>query len=553
LLTVNCHSGTETADFLGSLRPARLRTFFSTRLQEESAAFVAAYGSMITNSLAACSVDEPSLHSTQDKKEEKAAVDSASAMLNQIRGLFASLPSPMQDAESVPAKHLQRIEEYYKRSSAVFEWVDGPLVTALRQGSFFLLDECSLAEDAVLERLNSVLEPGRTLTLAEKGSAGDGVAGDALITAAKGFRFFATMNPGGDFGKRELSPALRNRFTEVWVPPVSDAADLLQIIRDKAVSCSLAPRNRPSGELVQTALAIEASSSESAAACGQATVVLKPWRRVLVDEFSPRLVDFVLWFDAHASSGRLVPSPLPRTARPESMVDDCLQHSNQTAPEGRVSSSPAVEPPRARVLLITLRDLHQWLAFMAEIMSRRGSDGPSQSCCVSLWQAYCHAACLVLLDGLGLGTGLAAPAVEAIRAAAITFILNQAPDKERSGMQAVFEADVSEASLQLLEEQESEEFGMAPFYIPRGSSTAFQLSAYTFDAPTTRTNLRRVLRALQVRLIARSPIPIFVPCSPGLRTLLYTSPTLSPPPRAYTSPLPPPVTPPASRACSIGR
>ena len=28
---------------------------------------------------------------------------------------------------------------------------------------------------------------------------------------------FATMNPSGDFGKRELSPALRNRFTEIWV------------------------------------------------------------------------------------------------------------------------------------------------------------------------------------------------------------------------------------------------------------------------------------------------------------------------------------------------
>ncbi len=25
------------------------------------------------------------------------------------------------------------------------------------------------------------------------------------------------MNPSGDYGKRELSPALRNRFTEIWV------------------------------------------------------------------------------------------------------------------------------------------------------------------------------------------------------------------------------------------------------------------------------------------------------------------------------------------------
>lgn len=31
-----------------------------------------------------------------------------------------------------------------------------------------LLDEIALAEDAVLERLNSVLESGRTLLLAEK-------------------------------------------------------------------------------------------------------------------------------------------------------------------------------------------------------------------------------------------------------------------------------------------------------------------------------------------------------------------------------------------------
>jgi midasin len=40
----------------------------------------------------------------------------------------------------------------------------------MREGDLFLLDEISLAEDAVLERLNSVLEPSRALTLAEKGS-----------------------------------------------------------------------------------------------------------------------------------------------------------------------------------------------------------------------------------------------------------------------------------------------------------------------------------------------------------------------------------------------
>ena len=91
-----------------------------------------------------------------------------------------------------------------------------------------LLDEISLADDAVIERLNSVLEPGRTLFLAEKG--GNQVE---TIVAAEKFRILATMNPGGDFGKKELSPAMRNRFTEIWVPSICHKEDLLPIIQSR--------------------------------------------------------------------------------------------------------------------------------------------------------------------------------------------------------------------------------------------------------------------------------------------------------------------------------
>lgn len=52
----------------------------------------------------------------------------------------------------------------------LFEWSDGSLIQAMKNGDFFLLDEISLADDSVLERLNSVLEPERTILLAEKGS-----------------------------------------------------------------------------------------------------------------------------------------------------------------------------------------------------------------------------------------------------------------------------------------------------------------------------------------------------------------------------------------------
>lgn len=46
--------------------------------------------------------------------------------------------------------------------------MDGPLVNAMIAGSSFLVDEISLAQDSVLERLNSVLETERTLVVPEK-------------------------------------------------------------------------------------------------------------------------------------------------------------------------------------------------------------------------------------------------------------------------------------------------------------------------------------------------------------------------------------------------
>lgn len=55
------------------------------------------------------------------------------------------------------------------------------------------------------------------------------------ITAHENFFVLATMNPGGDYGKKELSPALRNRFTEIWVPPVCDLDELGDIASKRYV------------------------------------------------------------------------------------------------------------------------------------------------------------------------------------------------------------------------------------------------------------------------------------------------------------------------------
>ncbi len=123
-----------------------------------------------------------------------------------------------------------------------FAWVDGPLLSTMREGAMLLVDELSLAEDGVLERLNSVLEPGRSITLAERAGDAAGGADVETVVAALDWRLLATMNPGGDFGKRELSPALRNRFTEVWVPTLTDREDVKHLIAPRlGDNAALAP------------------------------------------------------------------------------------------------------------------------------------------------------------------------------------------------------------------------------------------------------------------------------------------------------------------------
>ncbi|KAI4291432.1 midasin [Pancytospora philotis] len=95
----------------------------------------------------------------------------------------------------------------FELDRGAIQWRDGVLVRAMRGGNALLIDEINLAEDAVLERMNSVLEDERMLYVTET---------SCDVRAADGFRVVATMNPGGDYGKRELSPALRNRFTEIY-------------------------------------------------------------------------------------------------------------------------------------------------------------------------------------------------------------------------------------------------------------------------------------------------------------------------------------------------
>ncbi|RDA83003.1 hypothetical protein CP532_4393 [Ophiocordyceps camponoti-leonardi (nom. inval.)] len=195
LSIVNAHQNTETGDLIGSQRPIRNRGAILDALDSDLASALGTLGVAIPTS-------------TEEKLQAYRSLDQAS---------IAKLPQEL----------VQRVSANETRAKALFEWSDGALVEAMRGGNFFLLDEISLADDSVLERLNPVLEPKRTLLLAEKG------VDNPLVVASDGFQLLATMNPGGDFGKKELSPALRNRFTEIWVPPLSESRDIYSIVQAK--------------------------------------------------------------------------------------------------------------------------------------------------------------------------------------------------------------------------------------------------------------------------------------------------------------------------------
>jgi midasin len=248
LSILNCHQHTETADFLGGLRPVRnaerLRRRFSALLQKcVDATFSQRAENRRSATLlervvadvpaAANAVSSGRLDVARLPWSHVPPVYLAAASFFDAAG-FAELEDDGDDESGLTSARewaLAQLEwrpalaDLHAQLSALFLWTDGPLASSMRCGGIFLVDEISLAEDSVLERLNSVLEPSRLLVLAEKG-------GDAVeeIVAHPDFRMVATMNPGGDFGKKELSPAMRNRFTEIWVPELTERADLQAIV-----------------------------------------------------------------------------------------------------------------------------------------------------------------------------------------------------------------------------------------------------------------------------------------------------------------------------------
>lgn len=372
---VNAHQNTETGDLIGAQRPIRNRAAIENHLRQQLIHVLGPF--QIRPNLTDLELD---------------------VLLRIYDGLEQETKS------TIPIENRDAIRLNRTRVAALFEWADGSLVHAMKAGHYFLLDEISMAEDSVLERLNSVLEPQRMLLLAEK------LPSSSLVIGSKEFQFLATMNPGGDYGKRELSPALRNRFTEIWVPALSDNEDILQIVKAK----------------------------------------LKP----TAIQYAGSIVSFAQWFNDKYNT----------------------------------SANPS----------ISIRDTLSWVSFINDCKT---SDPVFR---------IVHGAAMVFIDTLGANP------------AALLAISPASVDEERkqclNRLNKLLGTNTLPLYFKSISVNVSETLlSLGPFSIPR-SGFAVREPSFSFDAPTTRSNAMRVVRALQL------PKPILLEGNPGVgKTTLVTA------------------------------
>jgi hypothetical protein len=133
---------------------------------------------------------------------------------------------------------------------------------------------------------------------------------------------------------------------------------------------------------------------------------------------------------------------------------------------------------------VSLRDLLAWATFMNRC----------EALGISPASAFEHGACMVLLDGLGIGDGSSENAARALRAESLLKVraLMQNSDEDSGRRVTVTDQHV----------------GVHPFVVSR-SPTAGPARDFSLDAPTTSSNLERVVRAMQLRK------PVLLEGSPG--------------------------------------
>ncbi|XXG75045.1 hypothetical protein AAC387_Pa07g3634 [Persea americana] len=160
LRTLNCHMYTETSDFVGGFYPVRDRSRLTMEFKDHVEKLKQSKIFLPYQKLTSISSDIEQASSTLSQLNE---------VINDYSHGVVSQPDLDQgdfDALEQVKRDLQQLQQQWQ---TLFQWKDGPLVEVMTEGGVLLVDEISLADDSVLERLNSVLEQERKLRVTHQG------------------------------------------------------------------------------------------------------------------------------------------------------------------------------------------------------------------------------------------------------------------------------------------------------------------------------------------------------------------------------------------------
>ena len=215
---VNLSNHTDTSELIGGFYPAVEIDFELAKKAVNAIENDAAIGPKFKETVAALGQE------VQDGVAElKAGNEDAQDGVREAIGLILSNEELRDHIElhgDEAMKMRKDLEGAFRTVAGKFEWRDGIIVTAMKKGQWIVLDEINLAEPAVLEGLNSLLDGDRSLVLtAHLGEK---------VKAHSNFRAFGTMNPATSEygGRKKLSPAMRNRFTESWFPEILEKSEV---------------------------------------------------------------------------------------------------------------------------------------------------------------------------------------------------------------------------------------------------------------------------------------------------------------------------------------
>ena len=246
LTVVNLSNQSESADFLGGFKPVSTRHLCLPLLPKFHNAFNKTFPSAANAEFLTriaryaekrkwahllhafrAGVERVAKLAAEAADTETKSRQSDSKKGNKRRKTTSALPADLVAEWREFERDLSTVEHSTnasKNGGPVFAFVEGALVTALREGHWILLDEINLAPAETLERIGGILESETgSIVLSERG---DGKP----IPRHPRFRLFGAMNPATDVGKRDLPTALKHRFVEIYAGETEGRDDLAMIV-----------------------------------------------------------------------------------------------------------------------------------------------------------------------------------------------------------------------------------------------------------------------------------------------------------------------------------